>query len=288
MNNNNKIRKKVALILSGSGIRGFASIALKELFEKNDWPVDLIIGSSGGGVTAALWASHQSSKQMLKISQHLASSQANNAADLATFFTFFHHPFGVVKKSHALLKSKPIIEVYRNIWSDLKIEELSTRLILGATNVVTGQFSSITKGELASAVYASRATLPFYPAIELNGEWLVDGAFSQPLPISLAVEEDADIIIVMNCEMASPEKPDNFLAFYANFVAQASSVAHRAEYPLIIDFHQGDIEFITVHADNLRSAVNWEEINKIMTHARQTVKNHETTLNALFNSISIL
>ena len=65
--NNNPSTKKIGLVLSGGGIKGFGHIGTLQLIDSLNIPIDFIAGSSIGAITAALYATGHSAEEVKKI-----------------------------------------------------------------------------------------------------------------------------------------------------------------------------------------------------------------------------
>ena len=63
---NNK-PKKTALVLSGGGVKGFGHLGTLHLIDSLNIPIDLIVGSSIGAISAALYATGHSPEEIDKI-----------------------------------------------------------------------------------------------------------------------------------------------------------------------------------------------------------------------------
>jgi len=69
-----------------------------------------------------------------------------------------------------------------------------------ATDFHTGKPVVISKGPLAEAVRISSGIPIIFKSVEKNGKFLIDGGLSNPLPVDVAVQEGANIIIAIGFE----------------------------------------------------------------------------------------
>ncbi|MCJ7507580.1 MAG: patatin-like phospholipase family protein, partial [candidate division Zixibacteria bacterium] len=60
-------KKKVGLVLSGGGARGFTQIGILKVLEKEQIPIDYIAGTSMGGVVGGLFAAGYSAEELEKL-----------------------------------------------------------------------------------------------------------------------------------------------------------------------------------------------------------------------------
>jgi NTE family protein len=71
----------------------------------------------------------------------------------------------------------------------------------------------ISEGEVAKAIRISSGIPIIFKPVEWNGKLLIDGELSNPLPVDLAIQEGAEIIIAVGFEtplLPSVSSPGNF------------------------------------------------------------------------------
>ena len=62
-------RPRIGLTLSGGGIRGIAQVGVLRVLEKEQIPIDYIVGTSIGGVVGALYASGYSPDEIMELAR---------------------------------------------------------------------------------------------------------------------------------------------------------------------------------------------------------------------------
>ena len=107
-------------------------------------------------------------------------------------------PFGRFGLESGLIKAERIKNRYREMWGELTVEELKHRMFFQTTEALSGNPCLLKRGLVWEAAYASGALFPILPAIEIDGQFLIDGVYSSPLPIMEAVHEGMDVIIAMS------------------------------------------------------------------------------------------
>src|SRR5690606_9428889 len=83
------------------------------------------------------------------------------------------------------------------VYAGRRFEDTQIPLYITATDFHTGEMVTLSRGELLPAIRASLAIPLILPAVEHEGRTLVDGYLSDPLPVSVAIREGADIIIAI-------------------------------------------------------------------------------------------
>jgi NTE family protein len=97
-----------------------------------------------------------------------------------------------------LLGGSRLAEQLAKTVGDVSIEELPVRFAAIATEIETGHEIWLTRGRLTDALRASYALPGIFPAVELGGRWLVDGALVNPVPVSAARALGARLVIAVN------------------------------------------------------------------------------------------
>lgn len=209
-------RPKVALVLAGGGAKGAAHVGVLKALEEMQIPVDIITGTSMGAYFGGLYATGMS------------------ADEVESFIYSVDWKKGYedrVERSQRRVRDKEIEERYQ-IKTDLG---LNKRGVEGSTGVVQGQnmlailrettgnlgyFSSfddlairyrsvatdilklepvvIENGYLVDAMMASMSVPGALPPYELYGQMLVDGGVTNNMPVELARELGADVIIAVD------------------------------------------------------------------------------------------
>ncbi|MEH3117865.1 MAG: patatin-like phospholipase family protein [Methylorubrum populi] len=88
----------------------------------------------------------------------------------------------------------------------LRIEDLRLAFASVATELGTGHEVWLSRGPLVEAVRASYAIPGLFPPVALDGRLLMDGTLVNPVPVRLARELGADLVICVNlaCETRAP------------------------------------------------------------------------------------
>jgi NTE family protein len=170
---------KVALVLSAGSARGLAHIGVIQVLEENQIPFDLIIGCSMGAMVGSLYACDVDFVMLGKMLDHMNTSIL----------------FDIHVPRKGFISGKKIDYFLNLLTKSKSFDELNTKLILVATDLVSGNRVLLEEGKVAEAVRAS-ISIPgiFYP-VEKDGMILVDGAVTDRLPIEVAYQRGASLVI---------------------------------------------------------------------------------------------
>ncbi len=199
-----KKNMKVGLALSSGSARGEAHVGVVKAIIEKEIPVDFIAGTSAGAIVGAYFASRGDVDGLEKVICEATPKQLMDmmSLDLAIKFKGFIGE----KKSLKWLK-----EVIGGIYfSDLKIP-----LAVIATDMTSGEEVVITKGSVLEAVRASIAMPVLFTPTKSHGRFLVDGGFSNPLPVDVVKKMGANFTIASNV-IRTPERAQ------ADFIRQGS------------------------------------------------------------------
>jgi len=270
--------KKITVVLTGTGIYGYCGIALMEFFHEHEIRPNRIIGCSDGALVGAMWARGFSTEETLEKLLESHKINQNTKIDLSTALSLFKHPFNKYSKSKALLNPVKIQNFYHELFKEQQIEHLPIETILQTTNVQTASSHYIHKGLLADALYATSAVLPFYPAIEIEKKWLVNGSFSEYLPIDFLLKSESDVIIIMDPEIPITPVDHSIMIYYAQFVQKALRKASSPRTILMHDLHHSEIIMIPVKLDNIRDNSFNNQIKNLISASRLSISKKEDTI----------
>jgi len=179
-------KPKIALVLGGGAARGFAHIGVIRALEQEKIPIDLIVGTSVGSLIGAIYAYDMSSMELEWTAFTLDRDKLFDYG-LMTAFT----GMGVAKgeKLEEFVKSKVPVA---------NIEDLKIPFAAVATDLNRGTRVILDKGSVAKAVRASSAIPGVFPPVDHQGKMLVDGGVIDNIPVSVAREKGADIVIAVD------------------------------------------------------------------------------------------
>lgn len=179
-------RPKIALVLGGGAARGFAHVGVIRALEQEKIPIDLIVGTSVGSLIGAIYAADTNSFELEWTAFTLEKEHLFDYGLLSVFTGM-----GPVKgdKIEAFVKNKVLIS---------SIEELRIPFAAVATDLNRGTRVVLDRGSLARAVRASCSIPGVFQPVEHQGRTLVDGGVVDNIPVSVAREKGADIVIAVD------------------------------------------------------------------------------------------
>lgn len=172
----------VALVLGSGGARGYAHIGAIEILEENGIKPDFIVGTSAGSIVGSIYASGKTPAELRKVAMNL---QVQDVRDIN---------FGL----QGFFDGKKIEKFVNEQVGYLALEKLPIPMYVVATELKNGGKVVFNQGNTGQAVRAS-ISIPsmFVPAKIANKEY-VDGGLVSPVPVNIARELGADIVIAVD------------------------------------------------------------------------------------------
>jgi len=210
-------RPKIALVLSGGGARGGAHVGVLKVLEENNIPIDIIVGTSMGSFVGGLYVagnSPQEIEHMLTTTdwkQYIRTDFNRQDVPMRRKSMDYQYqgrlgigvnadnnlvlPTGVLKRQPMLLK---FMELTENVQDIQDFDKFTIPYRAVATNIKNGNAVVLKSGSLAKAIYASSSIPGGFQPINIDGIDLVDGGVSDNIPIGVARDMGADVIIAVD------------------------------------------------------------------------------------------
>ncbi len=233
-------RPKIGLVLGGGGAKGAAHVGVLKVLEELRVPIDFVVGTSMGAIIGGLYASGMRPEQ---IGRELGAMDWPKVFDDATprpdrplqrkrddedYLVKkkpgfkdgkIKLPLGVVQGQNFALALTRLTLPVQGI-SDF--DELPIPFRAVSTDIETGESVVLEKGHLARALQASMAVPGAFAPVEIDGRLLVDGGISDNLPIGVARDMGADVVIVV--DLADDLKTSEELTSVLKMIGQLAAL----------------------------------------------------------------
>lgn len=217
-----RARERVGLVLGGGGALGLAHIGVIQYFEEHHIPIDLVAGTSMGGLVGGFYAAGMDSKQLSGI-----TAQADWDALLSSVPKFAEQP--VVEKQNwnrtfgnltlrfgkhfslpAGLNSGQALSLLlsRNTLGYAEIasfDELPTPFRCVATDLVSGEPVVLGSGSLPTALRSTMALPAVFTPVRWDDKVLIDGGLVMNIPVEVVRSMGADIAVAVSLEGSAPK-----------------------------------------------------------------------------------
>jgi NTE family protein len=206
---------RTGLALGGGGSRGFAHIGVLEVLEETGIPVDMIAGTSIGATIGGVYLLEGKAANLRQRMTGFIESDAFKEAGFEvlrekkddeyigvfdsmaqTFRRGWMYSHSLTRQS--IVSKETFFEINDRLFGEKLIEDLSRPFSAVSLDITTATEYIWSKGPLRDAVMASSAIPGFFPPVELNGRILVDGGWTNSVPVRPARSLGADFIIAVD------------------------------------------------------------------------------------------
>lgn len=172
----------VGLALGGGAAKGFAHLGVLKVLVEEQIPIDLIAGSSIGSVFGALYGAGVDLQLLEKILYSLPRKQF----------------FDLTVPRMGLISGRSLEELLRLLTKDKDFSQLNIPVYVVAVDIERGEKVVINEGSVAEAVRGSIAIPGIFTPKRWRERLLVDGAVLERVPVGVAREKGADVVIAVD------------------------------------------------------------------------------------------
>ena len=180
--NPNHLKPIVALVLGSGGARGYAHIGVIDILEKNGIKPDFIVGTSAGSIVGSIYASGKTAEQLKQVALDMKVADVREISiGLKGFFD-----------------GKKVEDYVNKQVDQTSLEKMKIPMYVVATELKHGKKVVFNYGNTGQAVRASVSIPSMFTPTMIAGTEYVDGGLVSPVPVDVARELGADIVIAVD------------------------------------------------------------------------------------------
>ena len=181
----------IALVLGSGGARGYAHIGVIETLEQHGIKPDLIVGTSAGSIVGSIYASGKSADQLRKIALDMKVGDVRDfKIGLKGFFD-----------------GRKVEDYVNKQVGQIPLEKMKIPMYVVATELKNGEKTIFNHGNTGQAVRASVSIPSMFIPTMIQGKEYVDGGLVSPVPVKIAKELGADVVIAVDI-LAQPSNTE--------------------------------------------------------------------------------
>jgi len=217
--------RSIGLVLSGGGARGLAHIGVVRALEESAVPIDVVGGTSMGGIIAGLYALGHDSRSMLDLSRR-------------GFVKMGVQPLmDYTPPIVSLLNGRRAAAVVKMFAADAQIEDLWVKYFCVSTNLTRAEGLVHEDGPLYKWLLATASLPGYYPPIPVDGDLLVDGGLLNLLPADVMRRLGVGTIIGVDVTVRQDLRTDmtyqDYLSGWPLLWARLNPIARKPRIPNI-------------------------------------------------------
>ncbi|OUR77534.1 hypothetical protein A9Q83_10355 [Alphaproteobacteria bacterium 46_93_T64] len=175
---------KIGIALGSGVARGWAHIGVLRRLEKEGIKPDVVCGTSIGALVGGLYLADELDL-LERWARDLGKSSMFRFLDLRL-------------SGGGLISGKKLYRLIDDAVGGVKIESLPVPFAAITTELGTGHEIWLRQGQLTSAINASYALPGLFSPQNIDDRWLIDGALTNPVPVSVCRALGARLVIAVN------------------------------------------------------------------------------------------
>jgi NTE family protein len=178
---------KIGLVLGGGGARGLAHVGILKVLQREQIPIDVISGTSMGGIVGAMHAVGLSPEQM--------EAEATKRGEIGQIFKLID----LRLVGNGLLGGNRIKKLLAEmLGADTTFADLRLPFAVVSVDYNSGREVVLKDGNLADAVRATMSVPAVFEPVERDGYQLLDGGVLDNVPVGVARSLGAEKVIAVD------------------------------------------------------------------------------------------
>ncbi len=173
---------KIGVALSGGGARGIAHLGVLQALDDMGVQAQAVAGTSSGAIVGAFYAGGMPPKEVLELVKKVK------------LFKFMRPALSRT----GLLKIERLRKLFEKHLPQTSFQGLTKKLTVVATDIVKGQSTYFSDGDMIEAILASCCMPVIFDPITINGVCYIDGGILNNLPVE-PLQPACNFIIGSHC-----------------------------------------------------------------------------------------
>ncbi|MEM6783652.1 MAG: patatin-like phospholipase family protein [Bacteroidota bacterium] len=234
-------RRRVALVIGSGAVKCAAAIGLKRVLDREAIPVDFAVGCSGGSLYASLFALGVATDDMERMTRALWTREVMTKRDTRAILSALFPTWMRFDGAFGMVDDRPAMKALQEPFGGRTYADTEIPLRIVATDFANGERVVLSEGALLDGIRASIAVPFVWKPWTVDGRMLCDGCLSDPMPVDVAMQEGADVILTMGFEAEYPRRVSSALRFAFQVTSIYTNNLYRANYAFHNLAHHAEI-----------------------------------------------
>jgi NTE family protein len=219
-------RPRIGLVLGGGGAKGAAHVGVLTVLDQMHIPIDCVVGTSMGALVGGTFAAGTSAteleQEMSRISwqdtiafrgQREVETMRSKLAGV-TYSNSLEFGFrnGRITPPAGLIPTQRIDQTIEQLVARSRgttdFDDLPIPFRAIATDMLKGEMVVLSQGDLARSMRASMSVPGVFAPVKLDGRLLGDGGLTRNLPVDIARQTCADVVIAVSVPNPTPTEEE--------------------------------------------------------------------------------
>ncbi|MGY1459243.1 patatin-like phospholipase family protein [Luteimonas sp. A534] len=233
-------RPRVALVVGSGGVKCAAAAGMWKVLEREGIHPDMVVGCSGGSIYMAGMALGRTAADAERYSHEMWTGLFKRVHYRSVLRSLLPGRFGSSERI-GLIDDAVVGANIARLFGGKTFADTRIPLHIAATDLHSGGKVALSSGSIVDAVRASVAMPLLLRPWPVDGRLLVDGGVSDPLPISLAIREGAEIILAMGFARPPMTRIDSLLGIANQAISVTINNLLHSTYAFYSAVHHAEI-----------------------------------------------
>ena len=222
--------KHIALVIGWGSVKCAAALGLLRVLKREGIDVNMVVAGGGGSIYGALLALGHDVEEIVELNRRLWTHEVTEKTNRLAVLQLLMPKLFKVRDYFNLRDDQLMNERLRAAFGTRTFEDAKIPLFITATDYRNGKQVVMSTGSLYDAIRASIALPLIFPPMKNGDQFLADGYLSDPLPIGVAMQEGADIILAMGFESIPTTERNNVSDYILHLTGIMSNNLLNASY----------------------------------------------------------
>ena len=208
-------RQRIGLVLGGGGAKAAAHVGVIRVLDEMRIPIDCVVGTSMGALVGGTYASGMTAEELetairsiswqgtiafegkrekVPMRRKLSGVTYSNTLEFGLKNGRITAPAGFINTQNIEQTIQYLVARSRGVTD---FDRLPIRYRAIATDMQSGEIAVLSQGDLARAMRASMSVPGVFAPVTIDGHVLGDGGLSRNMPVDIARETCADVVIAV-------------------------------------------------------------------------------------------
>ena len=190
--------KRTAFVLAGGGSLGAVQVGMLKALTRQGVAADLLVGASAGAINAAAFGADPSLAGLSRLENIWRRLQRRDVFPFSPIDSLL----SLLGKRDHFVSPSGLGALIDDEYPGYRLEHSQVPCHVICSDALTGAEVVLSSGPATTTLLASSAIPSIFPAVEIEGRFLMDGGVANNTPISTAIGLGATRVIVLSTGMS--------------------------------------------------------------------------------------
>ena len=282
----NKNKKRLALVVGAGSVKCAAALGVWKVLNQEKIDIDMYVGCSGGRMFAAAMALGKNIDESIKdVLQMWDKSVTEKRHWLSILRAIMPRAFGFNER-FGMISDKRMLQALESVFGDQTFADTTKPLRILATDFHNGDQVVIKEGKLVDAIRASICIPYIWQPWPLGERLLIDGAYSNPMPVDVAIKERMDIILAVGFESPLPKSVNSLSRFAFHMSSILTNNLFKANFAFHSLAHHSEIVLILPEFNKPINLFSTDQIPYVIEQGELTTREQIPYIRRLLNEFT--